>query len=541
MARAFLGIYLSLMLVALVTPMSAQTCRPLRPNCNQLCGPLQDVSRSQYQDCLSMCDSLPICQPPQFTVGGTISGVTAGNSVTLVDNADGTVLGTVTQGNGPFTFSFRLYTNGQYNVTVQERPSGQTCTVGSGSGTVRNANVTNISVQCSTPPDKIDCDPYVCTSEKSLATTIANALNGKVTGYVVIVGSQPPSYGGMARTSVDPPATTMNPDLLMQIASISKPLTTVGVLKELETLGLNTNNTIWQYIYPDWLASNPMGIKQLTFANMLTHTSGFPNNSTGQCQYSTYAELQALVQAGVTLPASPQYSNCNFAIFRELLPIMEGFTILDYPPFPFLIPPQVFRPPLSADLYIQYMNNSVFAPVGVGTNRGGVLCKPPAPGPTDVLSYPNPAGTSPGTDRGDMTLGCGGGGWVMTANEVFKVINDLARGSTLLSSAQESNMRTSFFGWDNAVFRNCGNPPDPLNVCKNGGYGNPSANPPAPVVATYAGILNCSIPVVVFANSAVSNFLQPNTGGDIIDLVSTAYSNVSVACQNGPTQICQCP
>ena len=137
-----------------------------------------------------------------------------------------------------------------------------------------------------------------------------------------------------------------------------------------------------------------------------------------------------------------------------------------------------------------------------------------------------------------MTPGCGGGGWVLSANEVFKVINDLARGHTLLTAAQENTMRTNFLGWDNAVNRDCGDQNN-QNVCKNGGYVDTAQ--PSHVVSSYAGILNCSIPVVVFANSAVSGFLQPSPGSDIISLVTTAYNKVSVTCQNGSTQGCQCP
>ena len=37
-----------------------------------------------------------------------------------------------------------------YDVTVQTNPSGQTCTVANGSGTVASANVTNVSVTCGT-------------------------------------------------------------------------------------------------------------------------------------------------------------------------------------------------------------------------------------------------------------------------------------------------------------------------------------------------------------------------------------------------------
>ena len=39
-----------------------------------------------------------------------------------------------------------------YGVTVKTNPSGQTCTVSNGSGTVSGANVTNVAVNCVATP-----------------------------------------------------------------------------------------------------------------------------------------------------------------------------------------------------------------------------------------------------------------------------------------------------------------------------------------------------------------------------------------------------
>ena len=50
--------------------------------------------------------------------------------------------------NGPFTFAAALASGASYNVTVKTNPSGQTCTVSSGSGTIGSANITNVAVTC---------------------------------------------------------------------------------------------------------------------------------------------------------------------------------------------------------------------------------------------------------------------------------------------------------------------------------------------------------------------------------------------------------
>ena len=50
--------------------------------------------------------------------------------------------------NGSFTFATALASGAAYSVTVKTNPSGQTCTVSNGSGTVGSANVTNVAVTC---------------------------------------------------------------------------------------------------------------------------------------------------------------------------------------------------------------------------------------------------------------------------------------------------------------------------------------------------------------------------------------------------------
>ena len=78
-----------------------------------------------------------------YTVGGTVSGLSG--TVVLQDNGGDNLSVTA---NGSFTFATALATGSAYAVTVQANPSGQTCTVSGGSGTVASANVTNVGVTC---------------------------------------------------------------------------------------------------------------------------------------------------------------------------------------------------------------------------------------------------------------------------------------------------------------------------------------------------------------------------------------------------------
>jgi large repetitive protein len=83
-----------------------------------------------------------------FTVGGTVAGLD-GDGLVLQLN-DGNDL--AVSNNGSFTFNTRLADDAPYSVGVLTQPTGpsQTCTVGSGTGAIDAANVTNVSVTCAT-------------------------------------------------------------------------------------------------------------------------------------------------------------------------------------------------------------------------------------------------------------------------------------------------------------------------------------------------------------------------------------------------------
>jgi hypothetical protein len=86
------------------------------------------------------------CSTNTFSIGGSLSGLAAGQQVTLLNNgADPTTL----TANGSFTFATPVDYDGSYAVTVGTQPTGQTCTVTGGSGNAVMAAATSVSVSCS--------------------------------------------------------------------------------------------------------------------------------------------------------------------------------------------------------------------------------------------------------------------------------------------------------------------------------------------------------------------------------------------------------
>jgi hypothetical protein len=97
----------------------------------------------------------PVAPPPtapspvSYTIGGTVSELSADASLVLLDNNGDSL--TITS-DGAFTFVTALAADSAYAVTVGTQPTGQTCTVGNASGTVTATNVTNVRVACANTP-----------------------------------------------------------------------------------------------------------------------------------------------------------------------------------------------------------------------------------------------------------------------------------------------------------------------------------------------------------------------------------------------------
>jgi predicted RNA-binding protein with TRAM domain len=86
-----------------------------------------------------------VCAVNTYSAGGTVSGLVG--TVALQNNGSDSL---VIASNGAFTFATPVTQGGTYSVTVQTQPATQTCTVANSTGTMGAANVTNVSVTCST-------------------------------------------------------------------------------------------------------------------------------------------------------------------------------------------------------------------------------------------------------------------------------------------------------------------------------------------------------------------------------------------------------
>lgn len=89
------------------------------------------------------------CDPLRYTLGGTISGLDGATGLTLTNAFDGSTL-PVAVASGTFAFTQTYVSGSTYNVTVTTQPNHpvQNCIVTNGSGTFASANITNITINC---------------------------------------------------------------------------------------------------------------------------------------------------------------------------------------------------------------------------------------------------------------------------------------------------------------------------------------------------------------------------------------------------------
>jgi hypothetical protein len=84
---------------------------------------------------------------PTYNVSGTLSGLDAGQTITISNNDNDPI---TLSANGAFNFTKQIPAGTTYSVSIQQEPNYKLCKVTQGSGTSQS-NVNNVSVECLTP------------------------------------------------------------------------------------------------------------------------------------------------------------------------------------------------------------------------------------------------------------------------------------------------------------------------------------------------------------------------------------------------------
>ena len=138
--------------------------------------------------------------PTTYTVGGTVSGL-AGNGLTLAnEGARAATMARAANSNYPNLLGMNV-AGTAYDITILTQPSypSQTCVIANGTGVIGSANVTNVSLTCTTNKSRF---VYVANgASNNISAYALDASNGALTP---ISGSPFPAGNQPSSIAVDP-------------------------------------------------------------------------------------------------------------------------------------------------------------------------------------------------------------------------------------------------------------------------------------------------------------------------------------------------
>lgn len=269
------------------------------------------------------------------------------------------------------------------------------------------------------------------------AQAIHNSLKDSVNGYVMQLTRNGAVISNLKWNWAQTPAdASVNWDFntRMHVASVSKYLTALGMMKALNLAQLSYDTKIIDYLPASWVKGN--NINQITFRQLLTHKSGFDL----PCCASDYEYMKQKVQAGVSNVGESHYHNMNFGLCRILIPMVMRY----------LNPTMSMTNSewdISTIMWYQYfMQERVFTPSGVAA----VSCEPD-PAKKNALAYKFPNGNEDGWNSGNLYSMSGGAGWRLSVSELLKIMSHARRTNDILRKNDSQYGLDNKFGIDQII------------------------------------------------------------------------------------------
>jgi CubicO group peptidase (beta-lactamase class C family) len=250
---------------------------------------------------------------------------------------------------------------------------------------------------------------------KSVGYSYAISLNGQLNRS---------GKSGLARTAADGPATAQSPTKEMHVASVSKSITAIVIMKLLADKGLSADTPVAPYLPSDWTLG--AGVELLTFKSFMTHQSGLTQNGVKD---SDYAALREVLAKPVGLK-SFSYNNANYGMLRVLAAGLIGIDPVKFSEFD--------AGALTASAFI-IEAQSLYSGIGVSVD-----CGPTDPNPTIQYRFPDTG--KAGYLEPQRGLTCGGFGWHISARELANVMANLRYSSNLIPAASFAEMKAKYLG-----------------------------------------------------------------------------------------------
>lgn len=260
--------------------------------------------------------------------------------------------------------------------------------------------------------------------EPEWASVLKNKLAKSCMGYSYIVSKKgtitDKGQSGLARSFNEAhlPSIPWSTDTLINLASVSKPITAVAFLKLLNDYQVSLDTPFYQYL-KDQIPQAGRGVETVTFRHLLNMHSGMIPE--GQLWGDIWSFLRNYLRQDLRYPAGQkyQYSNTNFTILQAL---MDKYT------------PQ--------KSYSQYVQQVILKPMGIDTNHFTIKVENPD---LATLCYAGRSDQRPGQYWHDIDF-VSSGGWLASANELIKFLQGV-RNHTVLSAHQTEEMFKERLGW----------------------------------------------------------------------------------------------
>ena len=279
--------------------------------------------------------------------------------------------------------------------------------------------------------------------------TIHSALKDNVTGYIMQVRQNGNLiYNNLWKDAQTPVDQNKNwsENTQMHVASVSKFLTAVGMVKVLDSKGISYDAKIIDYLPTYW--SKGSNIDKITFRHLLTHTSGFG----GESSESNYLFMKGKVALGVSGIGSYDYENMNFGLMRILIPIINGDIKRNHTFIPDSSLNNAMWDAITIAFYKEYMQDNVFTPAGVANPTFAPL---PFVG-NNALAYKFPSLNQNGWNSGNLASMAGGAAWRLTSKELLNVMDHFRRKNTIVPAQKAQYILDNNFGIDQKINTDAG-------------------------------------------------------------------------------------
>lgn len=267
-----------------------------------------------------------------------------------------------------------------------------------------------------------------------------NKIKNQVTGYAMQLRQNgAPIYTliwNWAKTPADG-GQGWKLDTRMHVASVSKYITAVAMVRLLDSKGISLDAKIINYLPAHW-AKGPK-VNLVTFRQLLTHTSGFASTSSA----SNYNFMKQMVAMGAPTNGQYDYENMNFGLCRILLAVINGNIPQNFNVGP--MTDQVWDA-VCISAYKNYCQAYVFNPAGVA-NASFI----PLPIYKNALAYKFPHNNEKGWDSGDLASMAGGAAWRLSVDDLLKVMDHVRRRNTILPAGRAQQMLDGKLGIDQAI------------------------------------------------------------------------------------------